>query len=242
MEDLNIKDWIAIISSIGTFLSSIFVLMTLFELKTQRKQSYIPELIIPEVCFNYNNNFPNLIKIWTTDDNKELFLKIHNIGLGVAKDIDFEWEYDIYEMIEKFYKLSSDTKGELYIEDNRLIYLKNNIVEAGSSLSIDNRHLDFLLAHTDNNDVYNLELPNSYLSIATAIYKNAKIKEIFNLDKFEGAILPLNLNIRYKDVGGSDITKKLKIDVKFFVKSINLGVNDSDKIIKMRGRVYISKI
>jgi len=242
LESLTVKDWIAIVSSVGTFLSSIFVLMTLFELRTQRKQSYMPELIIPEVCFNYNNNFPNFIKIWTTDDSKMLFLKIHNIGLGVAKDIDFEWKYDIYDMIEKFYKLSSDTKGELYIEDNRLIYLKDNIVEASSNLSVDNRHLDFLLAHTDSSNIYNLELPNSYLSIATAIYKNAKIKEIFDLDTFEGGLLPLSLSIKYKDVGGSHIIKKFKIDIKFFVKSINIGIQYSDKITKMRGRVYIFEV
>ena len=124
MESLSINEWIALISSIGTFFSSIFVLVTLFELRTQRKQSYIPELVIPDVCFNYNNEFPNYIKIWAKDDDEMLSLKVHNIGRGVAKHIDFEWEYDIHGMIEQFYQLKCEDKGEIFIDtdENRLYH------------------------------------------------------------------------------------------------------------------------
>jgi hypothetical protein len=92
LKTLDIEDWIAFVSSLGTFLSSIFVLITLFELKFQRKQSYIPELVIPDVCFDYKNEFPNHMRIWTTDDGNALSLKVHNVGLGVAKDVNLEFE------------------------------------------------------------------------------------------------------------------------------------------------------
>ncbi|MFA0551160.1 hypothetical protein AB4538_09880 [Vibrio lentus] len=243
MESLSINEWIALISSIGTFFSSIFVLVTLFELRTQRKQSYIPELVIPDVCFNYNNEFPNYIKIWAKDDDEMLSLKVHNIGRGVAKHIDFEWEYDIHGMIEQFYKLKCEDKGEIFIDtdENRLYHQKNNEVLAGSSLSSDNRHVDFMLSHHDGAETYNLELPNSYICISTAIFKSAKTQEVFDLQRFDGALFPLTLIAKYKDIGGSEIKKNFKVEVKFFVKSINLRVLKSDKISEMRGRVYISE-
>ncbi|EII3117766.1 hypothetical protein P0I90_000863 [Vibrio parahaemolyticus] len=204
----------------------------------------MPELAIPDVCFDYKNEYPNYIRIWVTDDGKGLSLRVNNIGLGVAKSIDFEWDYDIHGMIEKFYQLSYEDKGEITLdsEENRLYYIKNNETLAGSSLSIDNRHVDFLLPYSDGAESYNLELPNSYICISTAIFKNATINEVFDLNEFDGALLPLTLIAKFKDVGGSSIIKKFKVEVKFFVKSINLRTKKSDSISQMRGRVYISEL
>ncbi len=243
MQSLTLSDWIALVSSIGTFLSSIFVLVTLFELRTQRKQSYMPELVIPDVCFNYSNNYPNLIKIWSTDDGNGLSLKVNNIGLGVAKNIDFEWHYDIHAMVERFYQLNNEDKGQITIDsdENRLYYIKDGEMLDGSSLDTDNRHLDFLLPHTKGAEVYSLDLPGSYLSLSTAIFKHAEQKEVFDLQKFEGSLLPLTLTARYEDVGGSRITKRFSVEVRFFIKSINLGELNTDLISRMRGRVYISE-
>lgn len=244
MEYLDLKDWIALVSSLGTFLSSIFVLITLFELRTQRKQSYIPEVIIPDVCFDYSNEYEHITKIWKADDGEGLSLKVHNIGLGVAKDIDFEWKYNMKGMIKIFDKLYSTEKGKLYhdSDDNRLFYHdKDGRMQSGSSLEIDNRHLDFLLPYKEKSDFYNLELPLSYICISTAIYENAKFNEIFDSKKFEESLLPLTLTAKYKDVGGTSITKKFKVEVKFFLRSINLRTIPSDMIVKMRGRVYIEE-
>jgi hypothetical protein len=245
MATLDVKDWIALVSSVGTFLSSIFVLITLFELRTQRKQSYIPDLIIPDVVFNYSNEFSNYIKIWKMDNDEELSLKILNIGLGVAKDIHVEWEYDIYDTIKNFYLLSSTTKGDIHVDtaSNRLVYVENGELLSNTSLSVDNQHINFLLPNNKNNEMHDLHLPNSYITIATAIYKNAKIGEVFDLKAFDGMISPLTLSIRYKDVGGNNIIKKFKVEVKFFVKSINLKIPFTcDNIIEMRGRVYIKDL
>ena len=241
MEYFAIKDWIAFVSSLGTFLSSIFVLITLFELRTQRKQSYIPELIIPDVCFDYNNEFSRYIDIWKMDDGNALSLKVYNVGLGVAKDVNFEWKYDVNSMIEKFYQLSNPDKGEMNIDKkNDLICCKD-----GSFPLRDTQHINFLLPYSNSNSNSNsadLDLSISYTYISYIIYKNTQIKEIFDLKEFDGMLCPLNLIVKYKDIGGYDITKKFSVNIKFFVNSINLGVKHSDKIIKMRGRVYVSEL
>ena len=84
-------------------------------------------------------------------------------------------------------------------------------------------------------------MPNSYITICTAIYKSAEINEVFDLNSFNDGLLPLTLVINYKDVGGSVIYKTFKIEIKFFTKSINFREKEYIKINNMRGRVYIKE-
>ncbi|MDP5214977.1 hypothetical protein ORJ66_18145 [Pseudoalteromonas tunicata] len=243
MEDIALKDWVAIVSSIGTFISSIIVLVTLFELRKQRKQSYMPDLVTSDICFDYNNEPEQHVKMWCTDDNEFLSLKFSNVGLGVAKNISFKWNFDIHEMIEKFYNLSNSDDSDLYLDsdENRLYYKQHGELVAGSSLSIDDRRLDFLLPYENNQNNFKLELPNSFLTISAAIYKNSYKHKIFDENSFENTLAPLTLSIKYKDVGGSIINKKLNIKVSFFTKSVNRNQQPSEYIKKMRGRVYVSE-
>lgn len=244
LQNLHATDWIALCSAVGTFLSSLFVLFTLLELRTQRKQSYMPALVMPDVCFYYNNDQETYIKMWETDDIEMLNIKVHNIGLGVAKDIDFTWYFDIDTMMRIFHCLSESDESELYVdsEKNRIHHSKHGKMLNGSSLSADSTHSDFLLPYGVNRETIELKLPNSYICISTAIFKNAFISELFDLDEFEKSLCPLVLTAKYKDVGGSDIEKKFNIKVCFFIKSINSRLPASPKVIKMRGRVYVSDI
>ncbi|MBE3654965.1 hypothetical protein [Vibrio navarrensis] len=244
MESLNWNDWIALVSSVGTFLSSIFVLVTLFELRKQRKQSYLPDFAVPDVCFNYNNSAQTHIKMWSMDDGNMLSLKVINIGKGVAKDIKFTWEYDMHDMFEKFHELDFVDNVVLQhdTDENRLLYIQDNNVMDNSSLSTDDRQLDYLLTPSDGGDAYVLDLPGSYLSISTAIYKNAKINELFNSEEFETSLSPLTLNVEFKDVGGSRIVKKYSVQLCFFNKSIKNNRSMPNKIEQMRGRVYVSAL
>jgi hypothetical protein len=244
MKSLNWNDWVALVSSVGTFLSSIFVLVTLFELRKQRKQSYLPDFAVPDVCFNYNNSAQTQIKMWPMDDGNMLSLKVINIGKGVAKDIKFTWEYDMYDMFERFHELGSIDNVVLQhdTDENRILYIQDNEVMDNSSLSIDHRHIDYLLSPSDGGEAYVLDLPGSYLSISSAIYKNAKINELFSSEKFETSLSPLILNVEFKDVGGSRILKKYDVRLCFFNKSIQKNRAEPSKIGQMRGRVYISAL
>jgi hypothetical protein len=244
MEDLKAADWISLFSSVGTFFGSVFVLVTLFEMKRQRKQSYMPELVIPDVCFNYSNDYATYSEIWSKDDKNFLSLDVHNIGLWAAKDISFKWSYDIHDMIGQFYRLSSEEKGDLEIDSDqgRLIYKCNGVILAGSSLSIDNSHFDFLLPCKDELNHLSLPLPNSYITICTAIYKHASFEEVFDGQQFECSLSPIELLVTYKDVGEGLLKKKFKVEIKFFTKSVRHHyAQASARISSMRGRVYIAE-
>ncbi|MCL6349883.1 hypothetical protein [Pectobacterium polaris] len=244
MQTSELSIWIAICSSVGTLLSSLFVLFTLFELRTQRKQSYRPDLVIPEVCFFFNNNGDNYKEKWNGDDNEMVKLKVHNIGLGVAKDIKFTWNYDMESMINEYHRLIKSEEKNLFIdhEENRLFHYRNGELLNGSSLSVDDQNADFLLNHTSSKDIIELYLPNSYTCISTAIFHDAFINEIFNTSDFEDSLYPLKLTINYRDVGGNQLSKKYRIKVCFFMRNFNHSKNNISKITKMRGRIYVIEL
>lgn len=245
MGPLTATEWIDFFSAVGTLFSSVFVWRTLVELRTQRKQSYKPDLVIPDAFFYYDNLGNSYPEIWKSDENKYLRLEVHNIGLGVAKSIQFDWSYDRDSMLETFHKLSESTQEDLFIDDqeNRIYHTKGGEILDGSSLTADSSSHDFLFPYGSNKNIIELNLPNSYICISTAILGNAKISEIFDINNnFSVAICPTILTINYRDVGGSKIVKKFKIDVRFFSKSVKTQQPFGEKISKMRGRVYVAEI
>jgi len=237
--------WTNIITSgatIGALISSLVALFTLREMRAQRVHSYKPEIAIPEVCFNYTNEFPNYIRIWTTDDKEPLKLKIHNIGRGVAKNIKFEWEYDIVKMIERFYLLRTSEGHEinLDISGDRLTYTESGVIKSGGGITSDNTSLDFMLAAETNIEGHLLDLPMTYITISTSIYKYSDPRKIFNLENYNEGLEPLHLKISYEDIGGAIMTKSYDIDIKFFLKSLNRYNPSNNKINTLRGRIYVN--
>lgn len=232
---ITLTELIAIVSAIGTFLSSIFVLITLLELRTQRKHSYKPELVIPEVCFDFNFYRERFIDTWKTDDGEYLKLKVYNVGMGVAQDIKFSWSYNKNLMLKKFEDIENQDKGKFILDTkkDKLNYYKDDELLAGCGFSGDNRTLDFLLSSNNENSSYHLDLPNSYLCFSMMTYNNAELNKLFTLSNFKEGLLPLKLDTTYKDIGGSVINKRYNINIEFFLQSIQGNSQH------MRGRVYI---
>lgn len=242
MDVLKVEEWIALVGAIATLMATIIVLLTLFEMMKQRKQSYMPDIVISDVCFNYESGLSTFADIWTMDDKDFLSLKVHNIGLWAAKDINFRWHYDMHEMIERFYKISKEGKGEIEIDsdDRRLFYKKNGETLSACSLSIDNSHFEFLLPCRDEKDYLKLSIPNSYITIATAFYEHVSIQELVGHNDFDFGLSPMELIATYKDIGGRLLEKRFNVQIKFFTKSIRLYHQDVSKR-SMRGRVYVSE-
>lgn len=238
-------DWTGLISAgsgVGTLISSLIALFTLREMRAQRKHSYKPELMVPEVCFNYTNEFPNYVRMWTTDDKEFLKLKIHNVGLGVAKNIKFEWTYDIERMVERFYLLRAYDDHEINVDihNDRITHSESGKTMSGGGIASDNKTLDFMLAAEANTDGYFLELPGTYITISSAIYKYSNPNKIFTLTDFSAGLEPLTLKISYEDISGNLVRKSFNVEIKFFLRSINRNTPASEHINTMRGRIYIS--
>lgn len=230
---------IAAASAIGTLLSSVFVLLTLRELKTQRKHSYKPELVIPEVCFNFIGEHDRYLDIWKTDDSEMLSLNVHNVGLGVAKNVKLSWKYDHASLLSRFNNLSSANKGSFKVSEDRLDYFRDGALLSGVPLGMqETQEIDFILPAGVGSNVCKINIPRSFISITSEILKNGSPDEIFDLSQFNDGFIPLTLTMTYQDIGGLKISNELKIEIKFFTKSIRR--NTEKKSFNARGRVYIN--
>lgn len=135
--------WISVVSICLTFclafLTLVLIVLTLKEMKKQRKTMYIPDLVFGKNDFYlYWNKSTNTADIWSPIKLKEsdlkkksneelrgeyygrgidigLPLKLYNIGMGIAKTITVKWECgmsDISDWIKKIKELDTDNKYE----------------------------------------------------------------------------------------------------------------------------------
>src|SRR3972149_11460007 len=102
---MRIEQIFGIIGQLATLVAVLFVFLTLQEMVKQRKASYKPEIIIPNVSiYGYVDN-PDEIFISNRWSNKELTdeyvvgnlpkVSLYNIGLGAAKSIKIKWDFDL---------------------------------------------------------------------------------------------------------------------------------------------------
>lgn len=128
------------IQIIISIISSILVLLTLFEMKVDRNAAYRPSLSISnaetaiawnehgEIIENDKKDFENLLKE-NTILNVSPQLLIYNIGVGTAKNVTFEWNHqeNIKQFVEKFNQydgikiLSIEEKGVIIESDSSVI-------------------------------------------------------------------------------------------------------------------------
>lgn len=188
----NIKFSIEVFTFFTTLIAIIFTSYTLKEMKEQRIQSSMPDVVVntskwqlsmmDHLGLRYfyrdlSNSVKNMEKQieenekvlflkYTEDysqifnnEYKELFLNVYNVGLGVAKDVNFIWYYNIDELeaidpyktnkrheenLNKWYRDSYLNKDK-YENEIEFIMPGNSYVEY-SSIKISEDYLE-LLAH-----------------------------------------------------------------------------------------------
>src|SRR6266496_384489 len=105
-------DWnivTSIIAQVLTLVTILLVYQTLSEMKTQRKASQKPELIIPDVTISGldGSNGLFIATSWANlkedgDSSNEVFpfVTIYNIGAGAAKEISLNWKFDVSSAVK----------------------------------------------------------------------------------------------------------------------------------------------
>ncbi|WP_294967207.1 hypothetical protein, partial [Sulfurimonas sp.] len=114
---LKYKELIIIFSGIGTFISALIAIFTLNEVKKQRLSLYQPDILIKSFVVSISKN-PFLlgkdelieykVSNWNDYSNKdcqkeyEVYprYKVENLGLGIAKNIKCEWQFDTKKAIK----------------------------------------------------------------------------------------------------------------------------------------------
>ena len=127
---------IQVLANIGTFISSLVAIFTIYEMKKQREGSLRPDIVVENISniyINENNNNDSISiapYTWRIDKKdqppeKEIksFIegtfdfKLYNIGLEVAKNINITWNFDIEYFVTFLAKYQSED-FKFYFDDD----------------------------------------------------------------------------------------------------------------------------
>lgn len=207
------------------------------EIKKQREASYRPELYLgPKnvwVYFKETNHSDFILSENKHSDKATNFsdfkLDIYNLGMGAAKAIDFEWDFDRKKILKMF--VSVDQRGYCQIEDRdssvelKIPSLRFNttIMMGGLRNTFDT---NFILP--SNLDLSPTELNTPHLYDLLYVVYNCCLIYNSDLEIQIGDFPPLVLKVNYLDVENNKFEKKFILKYKFhFMTAPSADFNES---------------
>jgi hypothetical protein len=229
--ELPLVDIFTIVGSIATTLSAFAALWTLLEVKKQREQSNMPDILLwPEkrfYLFRQGNGESTQYQHWNethildektieTIGNYKFSIDCFNIGIESAKNIEFKYEIDI-ENMKSFLESLEEMKIENFEVSENINYggkLNNHKFSFG--MNIGKVDLCFIQPFIEEGSekVFKLKLPQIYLYIFNTFILAILNKEIFTRLTFNDKFPPIFLNISYEDIAGKPYLKKYSISLK----------------------------
>jgi len=107
-------NWNAV-SIIGSVVSSLLVVLTLIEMRVQRRHSYKPVVSLPDQTFYLQTNgygIPASIKndLGIVDDLVIHMIRVEvgNVGLATARNLEFFWKIDFDKLAEIVHQIDYD--------------------------------------------------------------------------------------------------------------------------------------
>ena len=229
------KPLIETLAGIGTFISALIALYTLFEIRKQRRSTYKPELFLDSFCFYAVDN-PILIgkgvipkfqnqpyneKKEERDAEESIFVnyKLENLGFGFAKAVECQWEFDFHKCIIELKKVMPKE----YVWGKTLDFHTINNHTTGfytsvTSSSLNTQKIDFIKP-TDHGDNKKLHVfPSIYINtyVLYLIFKHdltQKSCKNFYYEEFN-SLPKIKLILTYKDLANGLYKKTLTISMK----------------------------
>lgn len=230
------KNIVDIIVALATVFSLIVIWLTLREMKTQRHKAFEPYILplnfeilllceYPRVILPINA-YLSIEEIKNKQSSADTFIRLRNIGQGVAKDISVKVDWDI--LYKKYFEIVKSELIELNVD------LDINISENSCWISTDeekqilsggnfpfensyHRDFDYLLPVRDNNEEIKIEIPSSLkcmleLSILLIeCLQNRDKEKVYN--RLKDCFHP-KIKIYYKDNLDNPFTSSYKMVIK----------------------------
>ncbi|MBO2701056.1 hypothetical protein [Shewanella algae] len=219
---MTIDQTISLAASIGACLSAIAAFLAVRQVSKQRESSYKPELVLSRTVFECSSNplrKGNIPDTWMPrkeNEEEKNFLRsftmpLRNVGLGAAKSLKVTWSFPIESIVATVNEITQKSLIPAYFEyQNEMLSLKSE--EMGGSTSMwgnqKNQSIDFVLPSPMDNAPVELALPHAYIQIVSAlIHFSAKAEDFKSFPD----IPPLDVDIEFSDIGGSQHKAKFSI-------------------------------
>jgi hypothetical protein len=205
-------NWNAI-SILGSIVSSLLVVLTLIEMRTQRRHSYKPMLLLPNSRYYVQTNsvaIPSILKEsmeivedWAIHGS---YTEIGNVGLATAVNIEVKWELDSERMV----KLISDldpgyNRIETFQLDSRWEFLyRSKVVDIRNIFQCPRTEISYKIAFIKSDSSWKIIMPEAlvtflclYTSLRLELSEGKKERNTYRFD----IQIPGNLVISYWDIG-----------------------------------------
>lgn len=205
--DHQVVKWI--IETFISLLSVLLVLFTLFEMQEERNAAYRPNISLNSAkiifAWDENGSFVNDYSLLTDRfgmaDSLERYFKgfnvnipIQNTGVGVAKDVCVDWNYE--ENLAKFQQLFEESAGVTVAVAGNQIFIESNGLTMGSFFSDEPLYLfgylqnSFEISET-------IQIPHYFVELYELAYSNGLWR----------SIPEIRFRIICKDVQGEEYSK-----------------------------------
>lgn len=214
---LCVIDWSAL-SAIATVVATFVTWLTVREIKRQREQSVIPNIVMNDNTrfYLFKSGTDKLFSLWSRKSTElsrlrhnSFEIECSNIGQGVAQKVDFHFTVDMAQ----FKKFFEETNA-IQIECNG-VELSGRMLSVGDfSHSITKDSLNVSLQYIKhNNEIYGIELPSHYLYMFTLFVEAMNSKPVQPRLR-EYAVFPeLYLCVNYCDIGLKTLKRKYRVSI-----------------------------
>lgn len=252
------KYWVDVLaasSSVFTaFIAIVSIAIAFFSLREARRQresSYQPDLYLafPSTAKSRITNFQTgyrEVECIVIDDQKEtetwgIWHSIENIGLGSAKDVKIQWDFDFkqaYAAIQNEVKEPLKVKVADGADLDLLDKDGDSLISTTSSYSESLIKYDFVLPRKEEKFDKSPSIPQE-IHEAFAIMFLVRT-DIFNLKKLDKLYSesyedfpPLTAHMTYSDIGGKSYSKKFRVKLSSSIWAYNEDEVDLKKIKKL---------
>ena len=257
---MKINEWIALLSCVGTLGATLTVVFTLYEMKIQRKSSYKPDVVLLDTEFysyNRKNGHKYLPSLWSTrrivfsDDTKYEDIKrqiggisLCNIGVGPAKKVEVEWEFDHDRLIQTIKE--KDTNNIFKIEE----YEKNlqnqySMIEGDEWTGLNvyqfrKTKKEFLLNYDTSSDIFEVNISRHFRYLVSIVWY-LYLEDYSDPVALYNFLMPeLYIKLSYSDIGGNRYKKIYRCNFDLF--SLLGGYNETDYLKMIEGVLEFDNI
>jgi hypothetical protein len=216
---LGLENIINIIGHLLTIISLILLFVTLLEMKIQRNNTYMPQ-VVAECNDAVKMSWDRMQDIISLSEeginiNNKINLEVYNVGVGVARNLKFEWINDNIETLTNY--INNNSSNFQTSLNNDLLNIKASGIEIGGGEVQRVNELNFLAPNS--NKPYLINIPYQYLLCY-------KIMLIDQLNDYP----PIQLKISYTDIQGKAYEQTLTLIIKPNILT-SLSGNESEDFI-----------
>lgn len=221
-----------------SILMLIAIYLTLSEIKSQRKSSFRPNFVMKSQIYGIRFNDENYLSYDILEDNEmknssgskdtsSIAVKLFNVGLGPAKYLKFEWDYNIANLVSLLNKNQSRYNFIIEKENNNPVFLKvyRKDKQFFSQSALDYKdYRDYALPVSISPHGIEVLIPFPYLNMLVSIAflymfsesneDRSKYDEIFRSN------LKIKTKILYEDIEGNNYEQYFTLEPCFYMFKI----------------------